>query len=382
MAMQFAVCTRALWDYRRRLIFKPLTNDHMPKLFIPGPVHVSEKTFRAFCKPMIGHRSGDFKKLYGGIQPRLKELFGTGQPVFLSTSSAWGVMEGAVRNLVGSGKVLNCMCGAFSDKWLDVSRRCGKDAVALQVEWGQPIRGEALRAALSAGGFDAVTLIHNETSTGVMSDIREIAAVMRDFPEVCLIVDSVSSFSVVALPMDELGIDVLLTGSQKALAMPPGLALFSASKKAMERAAKTAGRGYYFDFVEFAKNQAEDMTPSTPSISHIYALESKLEDIFTEGVAARHARHAENNAIVHEWVRARGFEFFAPEGFRSKSLTCVANNRGIDVAGLVKAVRERGFVMDGGYGKLKGKTFRISNMGDETPETMREYLAALDACLA
>ena len=354
----------------------------MPKLFIPGPVHVSEKTFRAFCRPMIGHRSNDFKKLYGGIQPRLKELFGTTQPVFLSTSSAWGVMEGSVRNLVGAGKVLNCMCGAFSDKWLDVSKKCGKDAVALQVEWGQPIRGEQLRAALGAGGFDAVTLIHNETSTGVMSDIREVAAVMRDFPETLLIVDSVSSFSVMPLPMDELGIDVLLTGSQKALAMPPGLALFSASKRAMERAATVKGRGYYFDFVEFAKNQAEDMTPSTPSISHIYALESKLDDIFTEGVAARHARHAENNQIVHDWVRRQGLDFFAPEGFRSKSLTCIANNKGIDVADLAKKAKERGFIIDGGYGKLKGKTFRLSNMGDETPATIRELLGVLDECLA
>lgn len=333
------------------------------------------------CRPMIGHRSNDFKKLYGGIQPRLKELFGTTQPVMLSTSSAWGVMEGAVRNLVGSGKVLNCMCGAFSDKWLDVSKKCSKDAVALQVEWGQPIRGEQLREALSAGGFDAVTLIHNETSTGVMSDIREIAAVMKDFPDTLLVVDSVSSFSVVPLPMDELGIDVLLTGSQKALAMPPGLALFAASKKAMERAATVKGRGYYFDFVEFAKNQTEDMTPSTPSISHIYALESKLDDIFTEGVATRHARHAENNGLVHEWVRKHGFDFFAPEGFRSKSLTCIANNKGIDVAEMVKKAKERGFIIDGGYGKLKGKTFRLSNMGDETPATMRELLSALDECL-
>ena len=354
----------------------------MPKLFIPGPVEVSEKTFRAMCRPMIGHRSGDFKKLYGGIQPRLKELFGTVHPVMLSTSSAWGVMEGSVRNLVGSGKVLNCMCGAFSDKWFDVSKKCGKEAVALQVEWGQPVRGEQIRAALSAGGFDAVTLIHNETSTGVMSNIEEISAVMKDFPEVCLIVDTVSSFSVVPLPMDALGIDVLLTGSQKALAMPPGLALFAASKKAMDRAATVKGRGYYFDFVEFAKNQAEDMTPSTPSISHIYALESKLEDIFTEGVSKRHARHAENNAIVHEWVRKQGLDFFAPEGFRSMSLTCIANSKGLDIAELAKKAKDRGFIIDGGYGKLKGKTFRLSNMGDETPATMRELLAALDACLA
>ena len=151
----------------------------------------------------------------------------------------------------------------------------------------------------------------------------------------------------------------------------------------MDRAATVKGRGYYFDFAEFAKNQLEDMTPSTPSISHIYALESKLDDIFTEGVAKRHARHAENNAIVHEWVRKQGLDFFAPEGFRSKSLTCIANSKGIDVAEMVKKVKERhGFIIDGGYGKLKGKTFRLSNMGDETKQTEGELLAALDDVLA
>ncbi len=350
------------------------------KLFIPGPVHVSEKTFRAFCQPMIGHRSGDFKKLYASIHPRLQELFGTAQPVFLSTSSAWGVMEGAIRNLVGAGKVLNCMCGAFSDKWLDVSKKCGKDAVALQVEWGQPIRGEDVRRHLQAGGFEAVTVIHNETSTGVMSDLAEIAAAVSEFPDVCLIVDSVSSFSVVPIPMDELGIDVLLTGSQKALAMPPGLALFSASRKAMDRATTVKNRGYYFDFLEFAKNQAEDMTPSTPSISHIYALQSKLDDIFDEGIADRHARHADLNGMVHDWVKERGFQFFAPEGYRSKSLTCVANNREIDVAALAAALKTKhDLIIDSGYGKLRWKTFRLSNMGDETRETIGELLAALDA---
>ena len=352
------------------------------KLFIPGPIQVSEKTFRAFCQPMIGHRSGDFKKLYAAIHPRLQELFATKQPVFLSTSSAWGVMEGAIRNLVGSGKVLNCMNGAFSDKWFDVSKKCGCEAVALQAEWGQPIRPEALDAALSAGGFDAVTIIHNETSTGVMSDIAGLAAVLRKYPDVCSIVDSVSSFSVLPVPMDALGLDVLLTGSQKALAMPPGLALFSASAKAFERAEQIKGRGYYFDFLEFKKNQADDMTPSTPSISHIYALQSKLDDIFTEGVAARHARHTELNDMIHDWVRRHGFEFFAPGGFRSKSLTCVANNKGIDVPAFLANLKSKhGFIIDGGYGKLKGATFRISNMGDETRATMTELIAALDASL-
>jgi len=354
------------------------------KLFIPGPVEVSEKTYRAMCAPMIGHRSADFKALYADIQPRLQTLFGTTRPVFLSTSSAWGVMEGTVRNLVRpEGKVLNAMCGAFSDKWFDVSQRCGKSAESLQVEWGQPVTPAQIEEKLAQGGFDALTLIHNETSCGVRNSLPEIAEVMKKFPDVMFIVDTVSSFSTEPIPMDELGIDVLLTGSQKALAMPPGLSLFAVSERAMKRAESVEGRGYYFDFLEFAKNQALDMTPSTPTISLIYALQSKLDDIFTEGVEARHARHAANNALVHNWVQARGFEFFAPEGSRSLSLTCVKNNREVDVAAWIKNLQEKhNFVIDGGYGKLKGKTFRISNMGDETEATMKELLAALDDTLA
>ncbi|HWL51443.1 MAG TPA: alanine--glyoxylate aminotransferase family protein [Chthoniobacteraceae bacterium] len=351
------------------------------KLFIPGPVEVSQKTFEALCKPMIGHRSNDFKKLYGGMQPRLQQLFGTGQPVFLSTSSAWGVMEGAIRNLVAK-KVLNCMNGAFSDKWMDVSRRCGKQAEGLQVDWGCPILPEALDAKLATGEYDVVTLIHNETSTGVMNPLKALCEVVARYPDVLLVVDTVSSFSVVPIDMDALGIDVLLTGSQKALALPPGLALFSVSERAFERAATLNDRGYYFDFLEFKKNQASDMTPSTPAIPHIYALASKLDDIFAEGVENRYARHARLNALVHAWVNRNGFEFFAPEGYRSLSLTCVKNNREIDVPALNNRLKERYHaVIDGGYGKIKGQTFRISNMGDETDETISTLLGWLDDCL-
>ena len=351
------------------------------KLFIPGPVEISPKTWAAFTRPMIGHRSEAFRELYRAIHPQLQELFGTRQPVFLSTSSAWGVMEAAIRNLVRE-RVLCCMCGAFSDKWLDVAKRCGKPAEAMQVEWGQHIDPGALDAQLATGKFDAVTLIHNETSTGVMNPLPEICCTLAKYPDVLLIVDSVSSFSAVPIPMDDLQIDVLLTGSQKALALPPGFSLFSVSEKAFDRAAQTKDRGYYFDFLEFKKNQEDDMTPTTPSIAHIHALQSKLDDIFSEGLAARYARHQATNALVHDWVRRRGFEFFAEEGCRSLTLTCVKNNRGIDVAKLVRDLRERHhLVIDGGYGKIKGQTFRLSNMGDETPETVNHLLTALDDCL-
>jgi len=186
------------------------------KLYIPGPIEVSAKTFAAMTQPMIGHRSKDFQALYGRIMPMLQQVFGTTQPVFISTSSAWGVMEGSIRNLVAK-KVLNCCCGAFSDKWYDVSLACGKQAEALKVEWGQPITPEAVDAALSKGGFDAVTLVHSETSTGVLNPLKEIAEVVKKYPDVLLITDTVSSFSTVPIGFDELGLDVMLLGSQKAL---------------------------------------------------------------------------------------------------------------------------------------------------------------------
>ncbi len=356
------------------------------KLHIPGPVEVSEKTFRAFCSPMIGHRGQGFKELYAKIQPQLQTLLATKQLVFLSTSSAWGVMEGAVRNLVAK-KVLNCMCGAFSDKWFDVSRRCGKEAEALQVPWGSPIRAEDVDRKLATGQFDALTLIHNETSTGVMSPLADLAALKKKYPEVMFIVDAVSSMSAVPLKFDALGTDVLLAGSQKAFAMPPGLTVFTCSPAALAKAATAKDRGYYFDFVEFEKNAMENMTPSTPGIAHVYALASKLEDIFAEGMETRYARHRQTSQLTRDWGARHGFTLFPEKGCESVTLTCINNGarvdggRVIDAPKLQKLVKDQGFLIDGGYGKIKGTTFRISNMGDETAESMNALFAALDKAM-
>jgi aspartate aminotransferase-like enzyme len=356
------------------------------KLHIPGPVEVSEKTFRAFCSPMVGHRGQGFKDLYAKIQPQLQQLLSTKQLVYLSTSSAWGVMEGSIRNVVGK-KVLNCMCGAFSDKWLDVSKRCGKDAEGLQVPWGSAIRAADIDRKLATGQFDALTLIHNETSTGVMSPLAEIAALKKKYPDVMFIVDAVSSMTAVPLKFDELGIDVLLAGTQKAFALPPGLAVFVCSPAALAKAATAKDRGYYFDFVEFQKNAEQSMTPSTPSIGHIYALSSKLDDIFAEGLEPRYARHAKLAQLIRDWAAKHGFNLFPDPGFESVTLTCVNNGakpggRAVDVAKLQKLVKDQGFLIDGGYGKIKGTTFRISNMGDETEASMKPVYAALDAAMA
>ncbi|MEO1826797.1 MAG: alanine--glyoxylate aminotransferase family protein [Roseibacillus sp.] len=352
-----------------------------PKLFIPGPVDISPSTYEAMCSPMIGHRGKDFETLYASMQPGLQEIAGTKRPVFLSTSSAWGVMEGAIRNLV-QNKVLTLCCGAFSDKWFDVSQRCGKEAERIQADWGQPIDPEAVRAKLAEGGFDTVTLVHNETSTGVLNPLSDIAAVVNEFDDVLLVVDTVSSFSALPIPTDEIGVDVLLAGVQKAMALPPGLSVFVVSEKALKRAETTNDRGYYFDFLEFEKNHQKNNTPSTPSISLLYALDSMVSSIMEEGLENRFRRHSETNAQVHKWVEENGFELFAPDGFRSKTLTAVENNRSIDVPAFIKAVRERhNFLINGGYGKIKGKTFRISNMGNETPSTMDELLRALSEVL-
>ena len=351
------------------------------KLFIPGPVAVSEKTFRAMAQPMIPHRSPEFVALYRSIQQDLQPLFATTDPVFLSTSSSWGTMEASLRNVVKK-KVLACMNGAFSDKWYDVALRNGKPAGALRFEWGQPVDPDALQRELATGQYDAVTLIHNETSTGTMSDLAAIAAVLREFPEVISIVDAVSSFSALPIEKDKLGIDIVITGSQKALALPPGLSLFSVSKRALNRAATLTERGYYFDFQEFQRNHELGMTPTTPSIAHIYALRSKLDDIRVEGVEHRYARHARLNRTVRDWGFAQGFKLLPEERYGSLTLNCFQNTRGIDLEALNQTLKTKyGLVIDGGYGKLKGRTFRISNMGDETDATIDDLLAALDSAL-
>src|SRR5499427_663909 len=289
------------------------------KLHIPGPVEVSEKTYKALCSPMIGHRGQGFKDLYAKIQPQLQQLLSTKQLVYLSTSSAWGVMEGAIRNLVAK-KVLNCMCGAFSDKWLDVSKKCGKDAEALQVDWGSPIRAAQIDARLATGQLDAV-----------------------------------SSLSAVKIEFDALGLDVLLAGTQKAFAMPPGLAVFACSPAALAKAATVKDRGYYFDFVEFQKNAEQSMTPSTPSIGHVNALESKLEDIFSGGLGAPYAGPRGTNQVTRDWAAKHGFTLFPEKGFESLTLTCINNGarsegRTVDVPKLQKFVKDAGYLIDGGYG--------------------------------
>jgi aspartate aminotransferase-like enzyme len=346
------------------------------KLFIPGPVEINPDILAAMAAPMIGHRMKEYAELHGRVTSRLKQLMLTDERVFLATSSAFGVMEGAIRNLVGS-RCANFCNGAFSDKWHDVTLRCGKQADAIKFDWGTPVTPEAVEKTLATGKYDSMTMIHNETSTGVMSPLSEIAEVMKRFPDVMFIVDTVSSMSAIRIPVAEMGIDSCIFGVQKAFALPPGLTVFSASEKALQRAAGMEGRGYYFDYIEFAVNDDKNNTPSTPCISQIYAMDLQLERIFNEGLEKRWARHHELAEYVRSWVTSHGFELFPEIAFCSQTLTCARNTRNIDLAGLKKKLDECGFAFDDGYGKIKGQTFRIAHMGDMTKADLDELLNAI-----
>ncbi len=350
------------------------------KLFIPGPVPVHPDILAAMATPMIGHRMKEYAELHGRVTSRLKQVLLTQSKVFLATSSAFGVMEGAIRNLVGK-RCANFCNGAFSDKWHDVTLRCGKQADAIRFEWGRPVTPEAVEKALSTGNYDSMTLIHNETSTGVMSPLREIADVMRSFPDVMFIVDTVSSMSALKIPVDALGIDSCIFGVQKAFALPPGLTVFTASERALRRAAAMEGRGYYFDYLEFDASDAKDNTPSTPCISQIYAMDRQFERMFAEGLETRWERHRDLAGYVRGWLTSRGFELFPDAGYESLTLTCARNTRGVDLAVLKKRLAEAGFAFDDGYGKIKGQTFRIAHMGDMTKNDLDDLFSAIIAII-
>jgi predicted phosphoserine aminotransferase len=353
----------------------------MARLFIPGPTDVHPDVLTAQTRPLIGHRGAEFTALFGGLQEKLRRIFQTAGPVFVSTSSGTGLQEAAVRNCI-SRRVLCCANGAFAERFRDVAQANGKQAVTLSFPWGQAVKPEAVLQALAAGGFDALTVVHNETSTGVVSRLDELAVRVRErFPEVLLLVDAVSSLGGDRLDFDALGLDVLLTSSQKCLAAPPGLALAAVSERALARARRVEGRGVYFDFLEFEKNLAKRQTPTTPAITLVRALDAAADRILAEGLTERFERHAALAARVQAWAAER-HGLFAEEGFRSRTVTCVRNVRGVEVKALNAFLKERGMQLSDGYGPIKGKTFRIAHMGEIGLNDLEQLLAAVDAFCA
>lgn len=349
-------------------------------LMIPGPVEVRKEVLEAQAQWMIGHRSTAFADLFARLQPKLKQVFLTQYRVFVHGSSGTGLWEGVSRNCVREGKkALHLVGGAFSDRWAKITADNGKEVDVITVDWGQAHTADMVADALKKQAYDAVMVVHNETSTGVTNPIKEIGEVVRQYEDTLLCIDTVSGFLGAELRVDEWGIDVALTSSQKAFALPPGIAFASISDRVIERAKQVKNRGYYFDFVDIEKSLLKNNTSSTPPISLMWSADVQLDYILQEGLEARWARHQTMRDMVHAWAMSRGFGLFAPEGYRSVTVTAVDNRqKNINVDDMAKFMGGKGFTMDKGYGDIKGKTFRIAHMGETTPDILTEVFAGLD----
>jgi aspartate aminotransferase-like enzyme len=323
---------------------------------------------------MLPHRSEEFETLYRRTWEKASLLFATSQRVFITTSSGSGLQEAAVRNLA-NGDVLCCVNGGFGQRWHQMALVNGKSADQLEVDWGQPILPDQLAAVLRKKSYEIVTVVHNETSTGLENPVREIAAAVQETsPETLVCVDAVSSLGGVKIDMDTWGLDFVLTSSQKCLALPPGLALAAVSDRAMARVKQVPNRGWYFDLARLERHLLKDSTPATPAISLIYALDVQMDRILAEGLENRFARHSDMAARVQEWALEQGLELFAAEGYRSKTVTAIVNTLDLDIAALYAYLIKKDMNIADGYGPVKDKTFRIAHMGETQLKDLEQLL--------
>ena len=333
------------------------------KLFTPGPTHVRDKILEAQAAPMVHHRSKEYSDLQHEVTSKLKQLLYTEQRVYLYTSSSTGVMEASIRQATNA-KILNTICGAFSQRWHEICVANGIPCEKVEVEWGEAITPEIIDAPLSSGEFDALTVVFNETSTGLLNPLAELAEFVHEkYPDVVILVDAVSGMAGAKLEFDDWGLDVALAGVQKCFALPAGLTICAVSDRARERALDVPNGGYYMTYQQMDKKYEKHQTPATPCISLIQALNVQLDDIFALGLEKRWERHKEMAAYVQDWAREH-FDLFADERYLSPTLTNVKNTPGISVAGLNEELAKRGAQLSNGYGPLKEQCFRIAHMGD------------------
>lgn len=351
-----------------------------PRLFIPGPVKVDDDVLQQLARPTLGHRGKEYTQLQGDTVEMLKKILFTDQHVFLSTSSGSGIWEAAIRNCVAPDEtVLATCCGAFSDKWAEVVAMCGRNVDTLNVEWGQATTAEMIDAKLASGKYAAVTLIYNETSTGLTNPVYEISQMMKaKYPDVLVFVDAVSAMVGLPLHFDELGWDVAFASVQKAFAIPPGFTVAAVSNRAVEKSKSVPDRGYYFNFELWAKSASKNQTLVTPSVPHIMALNYQCHKLVKEGIEHVWTRHKEMAEFVRAWAREK-FEVFCEPRYASNTLTTIKNTRGINVAEVIAAVQQKhNTIFGNGYGQLKDKTFRIAHMGDITMDDLKNLLGWID----
>lgn len=344
------------------------------KLFIPGPVEVREDVLEKMATPMIGHRSKEASQLQRGISDKLRKLFYTNEEILLSTSSGTGLLEGAIRcSTVKRAAIFSV--GAFGKRWHQIAEANNVPADLFEEDFGKAVDVDKIDKALATGKYDVLCITHNETSTGVMNPVEEISKVLKKYPEVVWCVDTVSSMAGTKIEVDKLGIDICLTSTQKAIGLPPGMSICSFSKKAVERAKKVKFRGYYLDLLSLYNyiHKKDYQYPSTPSLSHMFALDYQLDRILEEGLENRYKRHLEMAEYVRAWAR-KYFELYSDERYLSNTVTNIKNTRNIDIGELNKELGKRGFQISNGYGTLKGKAFRIAHMADFTLDDIKELL--------
>ncbi|SCY93560.1 pyridoxal-phosphate-dependent aminotransferase family protein [Alkaliphilus peptidifermentans] len=348
------------------------------KLFIPGPVDVEEDVLQRMSLPMMGHRTKEASKLQRNITKKMMKIMYTNNQILLSTSSGSGLMEGAVKSCTGKRAAVFSV-GAFGDRWHKMATSNGVPADLFATEWGSATRPKDVDNALSTGKYDLIAITHNETSTGIMNPVNEIAEVIKKYPEVVFCLDTVSSMGGTKIEVDKLGVDICITSTQKCLGLPPGLSICSFSQRAAEAAKKVENRGLYLDLLALYEyiQKKDHQYPSTPVLSIMYAMDYQLDKILKEGLENRFNRHAEMANYTRQWAKDR-FELFPEEEFASNTLTTVKNSRQVDISDLNKRLKEEGYMISNGYGELKDKTFRIAHMAERSLAEIQELLRVID----
>jgi len=349
----------------------------------PGPTPVPPEVLAALAEPVVHHRGRDFREIYERCLARLREVYRTEHDVLLFTSSGTGAFESAVANLTSPGdRALVVSAGSFGERWAALTTAFGVDLVHVRLDWGETPEPDDLRAALGEGDVRVVYLVHSETSTGVVADVQALAAVAKDAGAL-VVVDAVSSLGAVPLETDAWGIDVVVSGSQKALMCPPGLAFASVSPAALDAASRSTSSRFVFDWERTRAAQAKLDAPFTPAVSLVRALDVALGLLLDEGLEAAFVRHARLGRACREGAKAMGLELFSPDEDRSAVVTAIRAPDGVDATRVVAELRERfGITIANGQGELKGKIVRIGHIGWFDVFDITTALAALELALA
>ena len=348
-------------------------------LFTVGPVHVADDTIASMSKPMITHRCKEYKELHGNIVEKVRKTLDTDMDVFLVAGSASVLLEGAIRN-GAKDRTLGITGGSFGNRSIEIAELNGKTVDKVQVPWGAAIRPEHIADKVTKD-TELVHWVSNESSTGVLSDSVALAEeVRKQNPDALIMVDAVTSAMAADLNLPKLQPDALVFGTQKALALPPGLAIAVVSERMLEKSKVAVNKGFYTDFVKLKKNADDNYALTTPPVSLLYALDYQLDKILEEGMSARYRRHDEMAKLVQDWAEKKFNGLFPEEGYRSRTIGVV--NRGdLDFDAFHTALKAKGYEISNGYGEVKSSTFRIGHMGDTTPDMIKKLISAMDEVL-